>query len=107
MLVIKRRVAKMSRVELGEGHEKLHGWFGLSYASFLTLPRVLMNQMPNEWQGKMADLLDEYYEEFPNLPDIGSRVQLTRDGKLIKTPEWIINYRRPDFKQIEGFRKRK
>lgn len=25
-------------------------WFGLSYASFLVLPRVLMQDMPPEWQ---------------------------------------------------------
>jgi hypothetical protein len=32
------------------GREKLWDWFGLSYASWLTLPRVLMHEIPNEWR---------------------------------------------------------
>ena len=84
-----------------EGYEKLWGWFGLSHASFLTLPRVLIHEMPDEWQDKMADLLNEYYENFPNQPDIGTRVQITENGKLIKTPEWLVNYRHPDKDMIK------
>ena len=75
-------------------------WFGLSYASWLTLPRVLMHEMPDEWQQKMADLLHEYEETFPNPPDLGTRVQVTYRGKLTKTPGWLINYRHPDYAQI-------
>jgi len=67
----------------------LQCWFNLSYASFLTLPRVLMEAMPVEWQNRMVALLNEYAEAFPNQPDIGTRVQVTDlSGKLIKTPEW-------------------
>jgi hypothetical protein len=85
--------------------EKLQCWFGLSYASFLTLPRVLMQAMPIEWQNKMADLLREYEEAFPNQPDIGTRVQITDErGHLIKTPEWLLNYRHPDRETIDGLR---
>ena len=40
----------------------LHGWFGLSYAAFVVMPRVAMMQMPKEWQEKMAELLHEYDE---------------------------------------------
>lgn len=85
-----------------EGHEALWLWFGLSRASWLTLPRVLMHAMPDEWQGAMARLLNEYYEMFPNMPDQGSRVQVTDlAGKLIRTPSWLINYRYPDFAMIK------
>ena len=45
-------------------------------------------------------LLIEYDQTFPNLFDLGTRVQITRKGKLIQTPEWIINYRRPDLEKI-------
>jgi hypothetical protein len=79
----------------------LHLWFGLSYASFLTLPRVLMQEMSLEWQEEMAKLLKEYDEEFPNKPEIGTRVQITRNNKLIKIPDWLINYRRPDKDMID------
>lgn len=84
--------------------EKLWAWFELSYVSFLTLPRVLMHEMPKEWQDKMADLLDEYDETFPNQPDIGTRVQCTKDGKLVKWPPWLLNYRYPDREVIARLR---
>lgn len=81
-------------------------WFGLSYASFLTLPRVMMEAMPEEWQKKMAVLLNEFDDAFPNQPDIGTRVQITQNGKLIKTPEWMINYRHPDYAIINHIKNR-
>lgn len=87
-----------------QGYDRLWGWFSLSYASFLTLPRVLMHEMPDEWQGKMADLLDEYDATFPNTPDIGTRVQITVNGKLARTPAWLINYRHPDRSTIDACR---
>lgn len=78
------------------GREALRTWFGLSYASWLTIPRVVMEQMSDEWQGKMAALLKEYANEAKHQPDVGTRVLITRNGKLVKTPEWVINYRYPD-----------
>lgn len=87
---------------MSEHSEKLWAWFGLSYASFLTLPRVLMHEMPKEWQDKMADLLIEYEDTFPNQPDIGTQVQCTAlNGKLIKFPSWLLNYRHPDREAIK------
>jgi len=81
--------------------EKLWNWFGLSRATFLTLPRVLMHEMSEQWQDKMADLLKEYDDTFSNPPDIGSRVLITdSNGKTIKTPAWITNYRRPNQDEI-------
>jgi hypothetical protein len=74
---------------------KLWGWFGLSYARWLTIPRVFLHEMPIEWQNKLADLLDEYDNVFSNQPDIGTRVSVTKDGKLIKTPSWLLDYRHP------------
>lgn len=40
----------------GPGYDALWGWFGLSRASFLVLPRVLMHEMPDDWQLRMAAL---------------------------------------------------
>lgn len=82
-------------------NQKLSRWFGLSYASYLTLPRVFMESMPDEWQEKMAELLNEYDSVYVNQPDMSCRVQITNlQGKLIKTPKWLINYRRPDLEMI-------
>jgi hypothetical protein len=82
----------------------VHGWFELSHASWLTLPRVLMEAMPLDWQKKMVALLEEYQAAFPNQSDIGTRVQITRDGRLTKMPEWLTSYRRPDIAAINSLR---
>ena len=80
---------------------ELWDWFSLSRASFLVLPRVLMHEMPEEWQDNMVKLLDEYDETFTNQPNIGTTVRITKNGKVIKTPEWLVNYRHPDRHKIE------
>jgi len=79
------------------GRDKLWLYFGLSYASWLTLPRVLMHEMPDKWQEKMAKLLNEYNEfyNFEPLEIDGTRVQATKNGKLVKMPNYLINYRHP------------
>lgn len=42
-------------------------WFGLSYADWLTIPRVALQSMPEAWQNKFFELLDRMFEslEFP------------------------------------------
>lgn len=78
--------------------KNLHLWFGLSYAAFLVMPRVAMMQMPEEWQEKMAELLNQY-DETINTSAFGvkgCRVQaLTSEGKLMKMPDELLNYRHP------------
>ena len=37
----------------------INEWFELSYAQFLTVPRLVMESMPHEWQERMAALLRE------------------------------------------------
>jgi hypothetical protein len=84
--------------------KSLSCWFGLTYASWLTMPRVLMEAMPEDWQERMAVLLNEYDDAYPNKPDIGTRVQIVADGKLIKCPPWLLNYRHPDRSEISKMR---
>lgn len=66
--------------------------------SWLTLPRVLMNAMPDEWQQKMADLIDEYNNAFDweKVDGFNTYVQGKRNGKFIRIPDWLSNYRHPD-----------
>lgn len=85
--------------DLRGGYDKLWGWFCCSRASFLTLPRVLMHEMPDEWQGRMAALLDEFNDAFPSA-EIETRVQKVKNRKLVKWPEWMLNYRHPDRAEI-------
>jgi hypothetical protein len=87
------------------GHDQLWQWFGLSRASFLVLPRVLMHEMPDDWQRQMAKLLNEHDEAFPCQPDIGSTVRATNlAGKLVPMPEYLVNYRHPDRSAIDRLR---
>jgi hypothetical protein len=89
----------------GVGYNRLWGWFGLSRSSFITLPRVLVHEMPDDWQSRMADLLSEYDAAYPNMPSIGTTVRATDlSGKLIKMPDWAINYRHPDHAAIDLLR---
>lgn len=87
------------------GKDKLWLWFGLSYAGWLTLPRVLMHEMPDEWQSKMADLLSEWDEAYPNQPDLQTQVLCKKNGKYIKTPHYLTNYRHPDYLEIEKMKR--
>lgn len=83
-------------------HNHLWDWFGLSRASFLAIPRVMLHEMPLDWQNKMAKLLWEYDQTFSNPPNLGTRVIVTDErGKAVKTPEWLINYRHPDKAELE------
>jgi hypothetical protein len=46
----------------GVGADRLHLWWELSYAQYLTVPRSVMQSMPDDWQDKMAALLNELDE---------------------------------------------
>lgn len=87
-----------------ENEGKLSCWFELSYASFLTLPRIAMEAMPPEWQGKMADLLNELDDTFPNFPSFKYRVQRVEGNKLSKFPKWLLNYRYPNYEEIKKWK---
>lgn len=93
--------------EAKSGAERLGCWFSLSRASFAVLPRVLMEAMPDEWQLRMAKLLEEADEAFPNMPVTKFTVTAkTNGGKFGKIPDWLCNYRHPDRERIEECRKR-
>lgn len=72
----------------------IHEWFELSYAQFLTLPRLVMESMPLEWQRQMVALLQEVDETFDWRPQEGRYWVFLRDarGRLAEAPLW--NYRR-------------
>ncbi len=76
----------------------LQAWFGLSYASFLVMPRVAMQAMPHDWQEKMAELLHEYDESI-NTSAFGVHscfvTAKDSDNKFMKMPKQLTNYRHP------------
>lgn len=92
-----------------KGHDKLWEWFGLSRDSFLIMPRSMMHEMPDEWQSKMADLLNEWDDTW-DMSDIGVdqvHAVARKNGKIVKIPDWVKNYRHPDKLKINSIKVRK
>lgn len=81
----------------------IHAFFGLSYASWLTLPRSFMQEMPDEWQQKLVDLVQEYLDTFPNQPDMNITVSLKKDGRFVPLPQ-CFDYHHPDMEAINAMR---
>lgn len=86
--------------------DPIHDWFELSYAQFLTVPRLVMDSMPYEWQVKMAILLEEMDETFDWRPKEGRYwVRLKDDkGRYCNAP--LGNYRHGAY-EIEALRIKK
>lgn len=93
------------------GHEALWRYFGLSRASFLTMSRAFMHEMPDEWQAKMAELLHQWddawdYTKLPNHLKVDLEVRAKRNGRLVELPEDLTNYRHPDSEVIRTWMKK-
>lgn len=74
--------------------EPIHGWFGLTYANYLTLPRTLLQSMPSEWQRRFVQCLAELDYAFRDIGQPSSYLVQARDadGKFILDP--IPHYNR-------------
>jgi len=86
------------------GHDALWGWFGLSRAAWLTLPRSLMHAMPDDWQRDMACLLRQFNETYRSLPcEYSISVNVRIDGRFAPVPDWMGNYRHPDSELLRSY----
>ena len=68
--------------------DKMDSWdyFGLSYASWLVLPRIALQSMPKKWQNKFYSLVNEMYDkvEFPDgFLDLSFSVTAKKGGKFV------------------------
>jgi len=72
----------------------IHTWFSLSYCSYLVLPRLLLSNMPMEWQTRFLGMMDELEARFGSYPEEGSYdVRLKDDkGRFMHDP--LCDYRR-------------
>lgn len=72
-------------------NDAVHNLFGLSYASYLVVPRAVLQHMPAGWQNRFVELMEEM-NDMVDLPD-GYAVNL-RDskGKFKRDP--LSQYRR-------------
>jgi len=63
--------------------ENIHEWFELTYANYLTIPRSILQSMPDKWQEKFVECLNELDETFDWRRD-GIRVVFRNSkGRLI------------------------
>lgn len=44
--------------------DDVHGMFGLTYASYLVLPRSVLQSMPPEWQHEFSALVDQLTHQY-------------------------------------------
>lgn len=72
----------------------MHGWFSLSYANYLVVPRTFIQEMPTEWQARLEKCLEEMHDTLEPINE-DYRVTVVRDGKFAK-PQWN-NYRHGPF----------
>ena len=76
------------------GTDALHLWWGLSYAQYLTVPRSVMQSMPDDWQWRMAELLAEMDDAIDWRPKEGCYWCMLRgaDGRYTLDP--LADYQR-------------
>jgi hypothetical protein len=47
--------------------DAVHDWFSLTYASYLVLPRVLLQSMPVHWQRRFVKMLKDLDNSFSHV----------------------------------------
>lgn len=47
----------------------IHEWFGLSYASYLVVPRTVLQSMSDDWQARLIALMDELNKTIDWMPE--------------------------------------
>lgn len=88
-----------------ETDRPIHLWFELSYAQYLTIPRSILEAMPEDWQHKMTNLLVELDNTFDWRPKEGRYWVKLKDGKGRYVVDCLMQYRHPDFEYIQSLKK--
>ncbi len=55
-----------------DSEKTIHDWFELSYAQYLTIPRSVLQSMPNEWQERFVKCLEELDDTIDWKPEKGT-----------------------------------
>ena len=75
-VVLPEEAAYVARTASSDA-DPIHLWFELSYARYLTLPRVTLQSMPVEWQIRFVRCLEELEAAFEHRPEYKSGVDYT------------------------------
>lgn len=88
------REAEIAKLEAARFESPISLWFELSYARFLTVPRLVLESMPIEWQRQMAALLQAMDDTFDWRPKEGRYWVQLKDGQGRFTEAPLQDYRR-------------
>lgn len=72
-------------------NEPIHSYFGLSYASYLVVPRSLLQSMPDPWQARLVRCLEELFDTYTNYAHY---VVQTKDERGKFTKDNLADYDR-------------
>lgn len=77
-----------------EKMDRIHSWFGLTYAQYLTIPRSVLQSMPDEWQDRFVTCLEELDEAIDWRPSEGRYWVQLKDarGRYVEDP--LMDYDR-------------
>jgi hypothetical protein len=79
-------------------------FFELSYAQYLTVPRSILEAMPQDWQKRFAKLFNELDNTFEWRPKEGRYYVQLKDGKGKYVHDPLMEYRRADREYIESLK---
>jgi len=89
------------RYRISEENDAIHTWFNLTYASYLILPRTMLQSMPDEWQKRFVRCLEDLRDAIPDeylLPsDMTYNISLKNDrnGRYVPIQnDPLCNYER-------------
>ena len=77
-----------------EDPEPIHGWFELSHAQYLTIPRSALQSMPAEWQARLVECLHQLDEAIDWRPPSGRYWVNLRDGDDRELFDRLADYER-------------
>lgn len=80
--------------EMLPGFEPIHGWFELSYAQYLTIPRSALQSMPIEWQARFAACLEQLDDVIDWRPSKGRYWVYLKDGRGRYVRDPMADYER-------------
>lgn len=86
---------KQTGLDPRNGNGPVHDWFGLTYAGYLVVPRLILQELPYDWQRRFVGLMVEA-NDLHKAPDPkGTSIVCWKgpNGKYTKAKHWS-RYRR-------------
>ena len=82
--------------------QDVHDSFGLTYASYLVVPRTLLQEMDARWQHEFTALMDEFNATFPGYVDEYAVLKRGERARFERDP--LRHYRYPDQDAVSAAR---